>query len=169
MVRSLNDSGPVVPSPLAPVAGPDPRVLILGSFPSRLSLQHAEYYGNKKNQFWKIMEAVAGIDPAAPYPDRIAQLEARHIALWDVLSSCIRPGSADSRITGAVPNDIAGFVAARPSLRLIALNGSTAARFYRRIGTGIAVPSVVLPSTSPAYAAMTRGEKIRRWSVLAQG
>jgi TDG/mug DNA glycosylase family protein len=157
-----------MPSPLAPVAGPDPRVLVLGSFPSRLSLAHAEYYGNSRNQFWQIMAAVAGIDAAAPYRDRIGQLEARGIALWDVVRSCSRPGSADARISGAVTNDIAGFVAKRPSLRLIALNGSTAARLYRRIGAQIPVPSVVLPSTSPAYAAMTPGEKIRRWSALMQ-
>lgn len=151
---------------LAPVEGQKPRILILGSYPSRLSLEHAGYYGNRKNHFWKIMEALFAIDPSLPYHERILQVKARRIALWDVVRSCSRPGSADARITDPVLNDIPGFVAARPTIRLIALNGSTAARYYARIGEAIRVPSVALPSSSPAYAAMRLEEKIRRWSVL---
>ncbi|MCK9579068.1 MAG: DNA-deoxyinosine glycosylase [Methanoregula sp.] len=153
---------------LAPVAGPKPEILILGSFPSQLSLRHTEYYGNKKNHFWKIMEALSGIDPALHYATRIGQVTAHHIALWDVVASCSRHGSADARITMPVFNNIAGFVAAHPTLRLIALNGSTAARFYSGIAAGISIPSVTLPSTSPANARMTLNEKIQRWSVIQE-
>ncbi|HII99053.1 MAG TPA: DNA-deoxyinosine glycosylase [Methanoregula sp.] len=153
---------------LAPVAGENPEILILGSFPSQLSLRHTRYYGNPKNHFWQIMEALSIIDPALPYPERIGQLAAHHIALWDVVASCSRPGSADARITRPVFNDIAGFAGDHPTLRLIALNGSTAARFYSRIAGGIAVPSVVLPSTSPANARLSLKEKILRWSVITK-
>lgn len=156
------------PPGLFPVAGKDPELLILGSFPSRLSLEHAEYYGNPQNHFWRIMEALFGIGPSAPYPERIRQVVARRIALWDVVRSCSRPGSADARIKEPVFNDIPGFVAARPTVRLIGLNGRMAARSYARIGDAIRVPSVALPSSSPAYAAMRLEEKIRRWSVLVE-
>jgi hypoxanthine-DNA glycosylase len=104
-----------------PVAGGRPRVLILGSFPSVLSLTHREYYGNPRNQFWQIIEAHFAIPATLPYPDRIARLTDRGLALWDVIGSCERPGSADSRIREPVPNDIAGFVRAHPAIRLVAL------------------------------------------------
>jgi double-stranded uracil-DNA glycosylase len=151
---------------LEPISGRDPRVLILGSFPSRKSLQYLEYYGNPLNHFWKVMEALFAIDVSLPYAMRIEKLRENHIALWDVVRSCSRPGSADAAITSAVFNDIPGFVAASPTLQLVALNGSAAGRFYSHIAADIPIPFVVLPSTSPANARMTMGEKTERWSVI---
>jgi hypothetical protein len=52
----------------------DPRVLILGSFPSRKSLERTEYYGNPKNHFWSIMEVLLSIDSTLPYAVRIRAL-----------------------------------------------------------------------------------------------
>ena len=158
----------VVSGGLAPVTGSRPRILILGSFPSQQSLRYSRYYGNPKNQFWRIMEALFGIDAGRSYEERIEEVTTKDLALWDVVGSCSRPGSADARITNPVFNDIAGFAAAHPTLHLIALNGSTAGRFYARIAPGITIPSLVLPSTSPANAAMTVEEKILRWSELIQ-
>ena len=43
---------------LPAVCGDSPRVLILGSFPSEMSLARQEYYGNPQNKFWRIMGAV---------------------------------------------------------------------------------------------------------------
>jgi double-stranded uracil-DNA glycosylase len=151
---------------LETVSGTDPRILILGSFPSQKSLLHGEYYGNPQNQFWKVMEALFQIDAALPYPARIRHVTNNHLALWDTVRTCSRPGSADARITDPVFNDIAGFAARHPTLRLVALNGSTAARFYARIAPEIRIPFVVLPSTSPAHARLSLQEKIARWSVL---
>ena len=91
------------------------------------------------------------------------------VALWDVVRGCTREGSADSRIRNPEPNDIAGFVRAHPSLRLVALNGSTAGRLYHRLAETPGIPSVTLPSTSPANAAVTFGEKVRRWEVVKTG
>ncbi len=148
---------------LPPVSGPEPRILILGSFPSVLSLAHNEYYGNPKNRFWAVMEELYGVPASAPYAGRLAMLTGKGIALWDVIRSCDREGSADSRIRNVVPNDIAGFVRTRPSLRLIALNGRTAGRLYLRFAQVPEIPSIILPSTSPANAATTFPEKVRRW------
>jgi hypoxanthine-DNA glycosylase len=39
------------------LVGDDPAVLILGSFPSRKSLERKQYYANPQNQFWRIMAA----------------------------------------------------------------------------------------------------------------
>jgi len=152
---------------LAPVTGPDPRVLILGSFPSVLSLAHREYYGNPKNRFWAVMENILGIPANLPYAERILRLTQNGIALWDVVASCERPGSADSRIKNPVANDIAGFFQAHPTLRLVALNGQTAGRLYHQLAEVPGLASVTLPSTSPAFAAMPFEEKVRAWNVIA--
>jgi TDG/mug DNA glycosylase family protein len=153
---------------LIPVTGRTPRVLVLGSFPSVLSLTHSEYYGNPRNQFWRIMEAHFGIPAGLLYADRIARLTDRSLALWDVIGSCERPGSADSRIRDPVPNDIAGFVRAHPAVRLVALNGSTAARLYHKFSEVPGLPAMTLPSTSPANAAVSFEEKVRAWAVVAE-
>lgn len=151
---------------LRPLSGTMPRVLILGSFPSVLSLAQGEYYGNPKNMFWAVMEELFAVPAAWPYARRSLKLMQENIALWDVVRACERPGSADSRIRHPVPNDIAGFVRAHPAVRLIALNGSTAGRLYHRSDEVPGVPAVVLPSTSPANAAVTFKEKVSRWQVV---
>ena len=151
---------------LDPVTGPRPEILILGSFPSVLSLERAEYYGNPKNQFWKIMEALFGIPSHLPYVERAHAVSDAGVALWDVVRSCSRPGSADAGIREPVFNDIPGFVASHPTLCLVALNGSTAGRLYSRLDGVGHIPSVVLPSTSPAHARQSLDEKVERWSAL---
>lgn len=150
------------PSGLAPVVGNNPRVLILGSYPSLQSLAKREYYGNPHNRFWTIVEQVFGIDRSLPYAARTAQLTGRGVALWDVLASCAREGSADVTIRDTVPNDIAGFLESHHTVRCIALNGTAAGKFFVR--NSCPVPAVVLPSTSPANARLPLDEKIRIWN-----
>jgi TDG/mug DNA glycosylase family protein len=151
---------------LLPVIGSLPRILILGSFPSVLSLAHGEYYGNPQNRFWAVMEELFGIPAVLPYRERTRRLTQEGVALWDVVASCTRPGSADSRIRHPALNDIAGFVYIHPGIQLIALNGSTAGRLYHRHAEVEGLPSVILPSTSPANAAMRFAEKVKKWEVI---
>ena len=150
-------------SGLIPVSSSAPRALVLGSFPSILSLERQEYYGNPKNRFWAVMERIFYVPSSLPYPERTALLAGCGVALWDVVASCERFGSSDSRIRAPVPNDIAGFVRGHPTVGLIVLNGSTAGRLYHRFAEVPGLPSVTLPSTSPANAAMPFEEKVRRW------
>jgi len=151
---------------LLPITGPEPRILILGSFPSVLSLAHREYYGNPRNRFWAVMEEIFDVPAALPYSERTRRLTEEKVALWDVVRECTREGSADSRIRNPLPNDIAGFIQAHPSVRLVALNGSTASRFYHRFAEVPDIPSVTLPSTSPANASVTFGEKVKAWDII---
>jgi len=157
-----------ISSGLAPLTGPEPLVLILGSFPSVLSLERSEYYGNPRNRFWAVMEELFAIPAALPYPERCQRLTQEGVALWDAVASCSRPGSSDGRIRDPVPNDITGFIRAHPSVRLVALNGSTAGRIYHRLAEVPDVRSITLPSTSPANAAVTFGEKVRAWGIVKE-
>jgi double-stranded uracil-DNA glycosylase len=153
---------------LKPVTGTDPRVLILGSFPSQKSLLHHEYYGNPQNHFWRIMEVLFAIDASLPYTTRLELIRKNHLALWDMVSSCSRPGSADACISHPHFNDIAGFAASHPTLRLVILNGSTAARFYTGMAEKIGIPFRALPSTSPANTRYSLAEKTELWSVIKE-
>ena len=157
-------AGPVTGLP--PVHGESPEALILGSFPSRQSLLKQEYYGNPRNHFWHIIEALFLIDRHLPYPVRTLQLMDHHIALWDVVCTCSRAGSADAMIQSPVFNDLAGFFTASPSLHLVILNGSSAGRYYHRLNIPASVPAVVLPSTSPANTRYSLDEKIKRWEII---
>jgi TDG/mug DNA glycosylase family protein len=151
---------------LRPLYGATPRILVLGSFPSILSLAQNEYYGNPKNRFWAVMEELFAIPTAFSYPERTLRLVQEGIALWDVVRVCTREGSADSRIRNPVHNDIAGFVSANPAIRLVALNGCVAGSLYHRFAEVQGIPAVTLPSTSPANAAVTFAEKVRQWDVV---
>ena len=43
-----------------PLCDGNSRILILGTFPSPLSRKKNEYYGNPRNQFWRIMHEIFG-------------------------------------------------------------------------------------------------------------
>ena len=150
-----------------PIARDDARVLILGSLPSEASLRAREYYAHPRNAFWTIMHVIAGAE--GDYAARCGALQACGIAVWDVLSSSVRPGSLDADIdmTSAVPNDFGAFLARHRDLRLVCFNGRMAQQlFQRRVRPsldGLKVEFALLPSTSPAHAALTVSEKLTVW------
>jgi hypoxanthine-DNA glycosylase len=159
-------------SGFAAIAGRDAHVLILGSLPGQRSIDAGEYYAHPRNAFWRIVEDLFDIPRALPYPERTRQLQRCGVALWDVLKSSRRRGSLDSAIetSGADVNDFAGFFDRHPRIRQVCFNGRKASELYETLVRpslgGTAPDTVVLPSTSPAHAAMPYTEKLRRWSVL---
>lgn len=102
-------------------------ILILGSFPSDVSLRERAYYQNKsKNSFWKLMHGLFGEGP-----DSKEFLMKHHIALWDCLAAANREGSLDSNILGGErPNNIQQLLESHPSIRRIVINGKSTARDY---------------------------------------
>jgi len=151
---------------LPPVRGKFTEVVILGSFPSRQSLLYHEYYGNPQNHFWKIIEALFQIDRHLPYNVRISRLTEQRIALWDVVTSCCRQGSADAGIRTPVFNNLQSFFGSCPTLRLIVLNGTSAGRYFKLMKIPVPVPARVLPSTSPANTRYSLDEKIQMWKII---
>ncbi len=143
----------------APLSRPDATVLILGSMPGVASLNAQQYYAHPRNHFWPIMASLVCVDLAESYGQRVEALTQSGFAVWDVLQSCVRPGSLDSAIqTGTrVPNDFAAFFNAHPAIRLVGFNGTEAEKSFRAyvlpdLQTEEAIRYVRLPSTSPAHA-----------------
>ena len=152
-----------------PVFDPDSRILILGSFPSVLSRAEGFYYGNPRNRFWDVMAILSGRPVPKDRAQKEALLHARGAALWDVLSECAIEGSSDATIRGEKPNDLAKVLAAAPVERIY-LNGAAADRLYRKhFADRIALPSVRLPSTSPANATWSLRRLADAWAEAGVG
>lgn len=154
-----------------PVARPDARILILGSMPGIASLEAAQYYAFPRNAFWKIMGDLYAAGPQLDYPLRIQKLVENHIALWDVIAACHRPGSLDSAISedGMTTNDFNSFFAQHPHISHVYFNGQKAAGLFRKeVLPGLTrhFNYTTLPSTSPAHAAMGYASKLEAWSVI---
>ena len=148
---------------LAPVIARHTRLVVLGSFPSVASLAARQYYAHPRNHFWPILGAIWGLDlRALPYAQRLAQVRARGLGIWDVYAHCRREGSLDSAIEDAVPNDLASLRRRAPQLRAVAHNGGESARAMAVTRTlGVAV--LRLPSTSPANASWSFERKLAAW------
>lgn len=148
--------------PLDPIFSERSEILILGSFPSVKSREAAFYYGNPQNRFWTVLAAVFGTELPADNGARKNLILSNRLALWDVIASCRIRGSADSAITDAVPNDLTKILAFAP-IRCVLLNGKTAEKYYRKYDRAWNVPTVSLPSTSPANAAWSLERLTEVW------
>ena len=175
----------------APIVGKHAHTLILGTMPGQASLNEAEYYAHPRNAFWPIMMAVINKQPPGyetsrliDYHTRCQVLSDHGYAVWDVLASCVRPGSLDSNIvkSSELPNDIASLALQHPELKLIVCNGRAAESLFNRhiIKTldrpiqltskpkheaqANAIRLICLPSTSPAMASLTLADKHQVWA-----
>jgi len=157
----------------APVARADARTLILGSMPGVASLEADRYYAFSRNSFWKIMGDLYDAGPALEYPARLQILKTNHIALWDVIETCQRPGSLDSAIaiSGMKTNNFEGFFQQHPAIKLVCFNGRKASDlFTKKVLPGLThkIECITLPSTSPANAASNYATKLKAWSVITK-
>lgn len=151
--------------PFAPIYDAHSRVLILGSMPSVASRQQAFYYAHPRNRFWPLM---AALDDSLleTVEQRTAFLHRRHFALWDVIASCTIAGSSDASIRDVQVNDFQPLLAAT-EIKTIVTTGKTAGRLYQKYAqaeTGI--EALILPSTSPANAAMSLDQLVAAYRFL---
>ena len=146
-----------------PLMSGQPDILILGTFPSPLSREKGEYYGNPQNKFWNIIFDVFKTDFNHPDYDQKKQLLFdNHIALWDVIEKCEIIGAADSAIRNPIFNRALPAFIEQNSISTVIFNGQKAYEFYRKeIGD---INGIILPSTSPANARMNYGEKLSLWA-----
>lgn len=160
-----------------PIENKQAEVLILGSMPSEMSLQKQQYYGHQRNAFWPIMQALFNEDSEMPYSERQKLLRQNNIAVWDVLQSCYREGSLDAAIKMDTikVNDFYAFFSIHTRLKWVCFNGAKAETLYNKFVLADikndfnSLTYVRLPSTSPAYAAMSLQQKKAIWSNSLKG
>lgn len=147
-----------------PIANPDSKILILGTMPGEKSLALQQYYGNRGNQFWKILFEIFGAEFTTDYRERISLLKRNGIALWDVLQYCEREGSLDSNIRNEAPNDFEGFYKTHLQIRHVFFSSKNASAYYDKyVGRRDEIVYDVLPSPSGANASMRQAQKLEIW------
>jgi hypoxanthine-DNA glycosylase len=152
--------------PIPPVCGSDPRVLILGSFPSVKSREIGFFYGHPQNRFWRVMAAVLDEPLPETVEQKVQMLTSHGIALWDVIASCNIQGSSDSTITDVIPTDLSPIVG-QGTLRAVCTNGAVATKLYRRYQqSSVGISAIQLPSTSPANAAKSLNQLVDEWKII---
>lgn len=142
------------------------KILILGTMPSIESIKRNEYYGNTRNQFWRIVFSLFYMEVREYYEEKKDFLLSHHIAVWDVLENCERDGSSDASIKNPKANDFHKLFNQYPNIKSVYFNGKKAEKLYlklvgKEISYGI-IYQTALPSTSPANA-IKFNEKLKEW------
>ena len=156
---------------LPPIVDANTRVLIVGSMPSKQSLEKQQYYGNPRNHFWPIIGALLQMEIPENYDKRITILCAHNIGLWDSIASCERKGSLDATIKNEVPNDFQGFFQKYPQIQLVLFNGGKSFDVFKKlVGLDVLASRAYekMPSTSPIPGKNIKSfdEKVQAWQVM---
>ena len=152
---------------LAPIATKNSRVLILGTMPGEQSILQQQYYANKGNHFWRILFQVFNQEFSTDYEIRKQLILKNNLALWDVLYSCEREGSLDSKIKNEIPNDFSEFLQNHPKISTIVFSSKAAAAYFKKYVSPLPhLQYFTLPSPSGANARLTLAQKIEIWKEL---
>ncbi len=153
----------------------DARYLILGSFAprGRDGRYHDWFYGNTRNQFWMILEAIYG-QTLASKADKEALLRRRKIAITDIIYMCERRdgSSLDVNLINPTFNleQIGQLLRTHPIEKIYFTSRYVEQGFRKHFKELVeAFPEIeliTLPSPSPRYAAMPLMEKIQIWQRL---
>lgn len=151
-----------MPVSFKPLIFPDTRILVIGTMPGMESLRQQQYYGHPQNAFWHIIADTFynGI-PFTSYNQKCTVLRQHQIGLWDSLASCQRPGSMDSNIRNAVPNNFTPYA----YVPLFLFNGKAAFSYFKKFNKQLLENHAyeIMPSTSPAYASLKYEQKKEIW------
>ena len=153
-----------MPTCFAPIIDDNTEILIIGTMPSRASLEAQQYYGFKHNAFWKIIAQMAG-ENLPEYSCKIVALRKLKLGLWDNLQYCERAGSLDSHIKNEIPNDFETLLKKYPKIQKLLFNGQKSYQFFKKYHPILLKKYnyAVLPSTSPANAGLKYEDKYRQW------
>ncbi|UFK97802.1 DNA-deoxyinosine glycosylase [Kaistella faecalis] len=153
-------------SSFPPVVSKKSKILILGSVPGVKSLEMQQYYAHPQNQFWRIIFELLGKDFSGDYETRIETIRKNNIALWDVIDTCEREGSLDTKIRNEEHNDITKMLNNHPSINVIFCNGQKSFKNLKKIlGKESEIPVFVLPSTSPLHT-ISFDKKLKEWEII---
>lgn len=145
-----------------PIIADEPRIVILGSMPSVTSLEKQEYYAFQHNRFWKIMSYVYDM-PITTYEEKKAIIYQQQLLLWDVIHTCEREGSLDSKIRNEQVNPIDEVITQYPSIQKIICNGKKSYQLYQKNFSHLPISCMVLPSTSNANRTITEETLFQVW------
>lgn len=140
--------------PLEPIIDKRTQILFLGSFPSLASFEHSFYYAHPRNAFWPILESIFNVKFEHNESKRSFCLTTG-IGLWDVIGSCERTNSSDTNLKNCIPNDFYTCLREYPNIKALAFTGKKSYDLFKKYFKDLEVNTVLLPSTSPAYAAMS--------------
>ena len=174
VTRTSSSSQKPPESPIPDVLAPDLRVLFCGINPGRVSAAAHAHFANPRNDFWRLLHA-AGFTRRLLTPAEQFELLRERVGVTNAAARTT-PGSGDLRkadFAGAAERlvDIAGSL--KP--KWIGFVGKEAYRgtFGERPELGVQERRLgetqlfVLPSTSPANAAVSWGERLRWFRELA--
>ena len=152
-----------------PIIDKNPKILILGTLPSKRSLEVQQYYGHPQNIFWTILFSLFSKEFSSNYDKRKILAKENNVAIWDVCYSAVRKGSLDSAINDEKPNKIDELIIKNSSIRSIAFNGQKAVKLYKKHFPKFDnINYLTLLSTSPANAKFSFEEKLKDWSKIKQ-
>lgn len=149
---------------LEPIYDKNSKTLILGSMPSITSRQLGKYYGNPRNRFWSIMEAI--------YGEKIENWRAfilkHNLALWDVIKICDISSSDDQSIKNVLPNDITALITETKIQNVFTLGNKAYELYNKYIFPSTKLEAILLPSTSPANARASLESLITKYKIIKE-
>jgi TDG/mug DNA glycosylase family protein len=101
------------------------------------------------------------------YDERLVRLLAHQIGLWDTIAACEREGSLDAAIRQAQANEFGVLLHHSPHLFRVCFNGKTSGKSEQRFSMA-GFETLVLPSSSPAYAHMSFEDKLAVWKRIVE-
>ncbi|MDR3339677.1 MAG: DNA-deoxyinosine glycosylase [Candidatus Symbiothrix sp.] len=150
-----------------PISDAETTILLLGTMPGEISLQHGEYYANPRNKFWEIISKITNNELPQTYSEKKSLLLKTKIGVWDVAKTANRKGSLDSAIKEEKPNDLDNFIAMHKKIKVIGFNGKKAAQLFDRyFSRKKEIKYISLPSTSPANASLSFDRKCEKWQQI---
>ena len=154
--------------PFPKIFNQESRILILGSFPSPKSREQGFYYGHPKNRFWKVLAVVLEEDIPKTREEKERLILKNHLALWDVIKSCEIKGASDNSITNVVVNPLTE-ITNNSKVQYIFTVVKTADKLYRKYcQEQIKIPSICLPSTSPANCAVSFKKLVENYQKVSE-
>ena len=145
--------------PYAPVYDNNSKVLILGTIVSPGSRKAGFYYSHPQNMFWRVMAAVFNEEIPFDTIEKTNLILRNNLALWDVLHSCEIEGASDSSIKNPIVNDFTAIFNAA-DIKAVFTTGAVATGLYNKHCSKKYIPSIYLPSTSPANRKYYNYEKL---------